>query len=227
MQYSDFEREEMLPFVPVKGRILDVGCNKGGFGAHLKARGAEVWGVEPDMDCAAIAATRLDRVIHGRYPEDIPAGTTFDCVVFNDVLEHMVDPIEVLLATHRLLASSGVIVASIPNVRNLRVVGRLLLRGRWDYADVGILDRTHLRFFTRGTMRELFENTGYRVEQLSPINLERVTRRWTFFGRLPKAADGKSNSANRRWAPVGLLPKLTREEFLAQQYVVVAYPVRA
>lgn len=167
--YGDFERLEVAELVPPSRKVLDVGCHKGAFGAALALRGSEVWGIEPDQEAAAVAASRLRKVVVGKYPEDFHESESFDCIVFNDVLEHMVDPTAALIAARQHLSPRGYVVASIPNVRNIRVLWPLAMRGRWDYQDVGILDRTHLRFFTPTTMRELFEQHHYQVERQVPI----------------------------------------------------------
>lgn len=177
VQYTDNRRPEVLRLVPAARRVLEVGCNRGAFGAALEERGIEVWGIEPDPEAARVAVDRLSKVLVGCFPDGGPEGATFDGVVFNDVLEHMPDPHRAVQAARGLLAPGGWIVASIPNVRHLRVVSELLLRGRWDYADSGILDHTHLRFFTRATIRELFEQTGLGIDILEPINLTSGKRR--------------------------------------------------
>jgi 2-polyprenyl-3-methyl-5-hydroxy-6-metoxy-1,4-benzoquinol methylase len=199
--YSVGDRSEVARFLPRSKRLLDVGCNEGAFGALMEGRGTEVHGIEPNASAAKTASKRLTSVTVGRFPDDLSAGEPFDCIVFNDVLEHMTDPERALAAAKYHLADGGTLVASVPNVRNFSVLAPLILRGRWDYADWGILDRTHLRFFTKATMRELFENSGYRVNQQEPINM---------------AASGKRRIL-RLLGSAG-------EEFLAQQYVIVATP---
>lgn len=168
-------REEMLSFVPAEARaVLDVGCGSGGFGATLRRAGPArtVWAVEVLPDLAAAARPHYDRVLVGTYPEVlVGVDRRFDCIVFNDVLEHMVDPWAALRSTLPWLAPGGSVVASIPNVRNVRVVANLVLRGDWTYTDSGVLDRTHLRFFTARTIRELFRASGFVVERLEGINV--------------------------------------------------------
>lgn len=94
----------------------------------------------------------------------------FDCVVFNDVLEHLVDPWEALGASINLLSPSGCIVSSIPNVRYYKVLKQLLFKKDWRYVEAGILDRTHLRFFTEKSILRLFHTCGYRVDVIKGIN---------------------------------------------------------
>jgi 2-polyprenyl-3-methyl-5-hydroxy-6-metoxy-1,4-benzoquinol methylase len=148
-----------------------------------------------------VAATRLDGVINGRFPDDAP-DRAFDCVVFNDVLEHLDDPWRVLRETSSLVAPGGSVVASIPKVRHYSVLLPLALHGRWTYRDSGILDRTHVRFFTRATMVELFETTGWRVEAVTAT-------------RLSVPTDGEV-------ARVLALLGRRAEPFRARNYVVVA-----
>src|ERR1019366_10679707 len=96
-------------------RVLDVGCGAGAFGGALKKKfGCEIWGVEPDLKSCGKAATRLDRAVHGRFDDKLglPPGY-FDCIFFNDVLEHMVDPAAALRLAQKFLAPDGKIVASI------------------------------------------------------------------------------------------------------------------
>ena len=171
--YWSETRSHVAQLVPDRARrVLDVGCNDGTFGATVLAArpGREVWGIEPhDLDAAA-AATRLTGVAQGFYPDalaDVPG--TFDCVSFNHVLEHMIDPWAALRATRERLVPGGVIVGELPNVRHLPFIVDLAVRGRFDYVDSGLLDRTHLRFFTRSSAQELFTSTGYEVEEFFPV----------------------------------------------------------
>ncbi len=176
----------MVPFIPSgTSTILDVGCSRGLFGDTLrKADPAwRLYGIEPDPAAAAEASTRYEHVTCGYFPDDLAGDDTFDCIVLNDVLEHVVDPWTMLeRAVHRLSAT-GRIVASIPNVRHYVVVRDLLLRGRWDYADWGVLDRTHLRFFTRASIESLFAGAGLEIETLAPINPIGVRRAALLVGR--------------------------------------------
>ena len=171
--YAEAERREMLRFVPTgASRILDVGCSVGNFGILLKAElDAEVWGVEIDAEAAKLAEKVIDHVICGPFDKaaDLPPGY-FDCIVFNDVLEHMVDPYSALSYAKSLLASEGRVVASIPNVRYFSNLWDVVIRGSWEYSDTGILDRTHLRFFTKSSIESMFIDLGYDIEVLEGIN---------------------------------------------------------
>lgn len=175
-------REEMLGFVPSGvSRVLDVGCGEGHFGQLLKTkRGVEVWGVEISQAAAQLAKTRLDSVLVGDIAAVIKEldDNLFDCIIFNDVLEHFSNPWEVLTNINSKLKDSGYIVASIPNVRYFENIKSLLLKKKWKYVDAGILDITHLRFFTAKSIEEMFEMSGYRVVSIDGINGPRFP--WKF-----------------------------------------------
>lgn len=171
--YALSTRDEMLPFIPETAKsVLEVGCSVGNFGAALKARREiEVWGVEINPLAAKLAEERLDRVICAPFQPGLNLeGKQFDCLVFNDVLEHMVDPYSALIFAKDLLGPSGKVVASIPNVRYFGNIWALLMHRSWEYQDDGILDRTHLRFFTKSSIRSLFSKNGYNVESIVGIN---------------------------------------------------------
>lgn len=172
--YPFSERPEVVSVVPSSARtVLDVGCGLGGFGYALRRTdpGRVIWGVETDTDAADAAARHYDEVLNGTFPEVLTGcQTRFDCVVFNDVLEHLEDPWSALRAGVDLLAPEGMVIASLPNVRYIRTVLDLVLRGDWRYTDTGILDRTHLRFFTRRTVVELFEHASLNVDVVRGIN---------------------------------------------------------
>ncbi len=169
-------REELARFIPpAAGRVLDIGCGTGGFGSTLRHSGAvrEMWGIEPVPAAAEEARTVYDEVRIGFFPDDaldLPA-RSFDTVFLLDVLEHMVEPAEALTAVLPLLAEDGVVIASIPNVRHFSVWWPLVRHGSWTYTETGLLDRTHLRWFTSRSMQELFETSGYRVDGLEPVNV--------------------------------------------------------
>ena len=174
--YHDISRSDVQPFIPTNARsALDVGCSRGGFGPTLRSAlgpTARIVGVEAVAEQAAIARDGhgFDEVIEGYFP-DAMAGRVehFDLVCYNDVLEHLLDPWSVLVETRKHLAPGGYVLAAIPSIQFAPVLWKLL-RGRWDYTDSGTLDRTHVRFFTRATMVEMFERAGYHVERCVGAN---------------------------------------------------------
>jgi 2-polyprenyl-3-methyl-5-hydroxy-6-metoxy-1,4-benzoquinol methylase len=172
-KYHQQHRPEMLNYVPKDIKVvLDVGCGEGGFGELFKKeRNGEVWGIELVSQAAEKAKSKLDRVFTGNFETDtfdLPE-EYFDCIVFNDVLEHLYDPWEVLKQTRKLLKSGGYVLASIPNVRYYEHVKRLAMRGDWEYTAAGLMDRTHLRFFTCKSAKTMLKQSGYKITQVEGI----------------------------------------------------------
>ena len=170
--YPDFVNTTLLGVIDGEPRrVLELGCATGAFGAALKQRfpNAMVVGIEPARAAAEVAAQRIDRVICSRLEEvdfeaeGLAAGV-LDVIVAADVREHIVNPWQALLRLRPFLAPGGQFVASIPNVRNANLIAALAVNGRWEYRERGLLDITHLRFFTLEEIRRLFEQTGYRYE---------------------------------------------------------------
>jgi len=162
----------MLSFIPERRRtVLEVGCGLGRFAASIPGV-AEAWGVEPNEDAAEVAKGQLYRVIQATFDvarKDLPANY-FDVVVCNDVIEHMIDHDQFLEDAKTLLTPGGVLVASIPNVRFYLNLFELVCARDWEYREAGILDRTHLRFFTERSLRRTLDQHGYRIEDLRGIN---------------------------------------------------------
>lgn len=167
--YFEAPRPDLLALVPMQARVvLDVGCGTGRLGLELKrTQDCTVYGVELDPNAAQRARESLDQVWEGDIEElaekglDLPAKSV-DAIVFGDILEHLRDPAKLLRNLRELLTDDGVIVASIPNVMHHTVLASLLA-GNWTYEPEGILDRTHLRFFTRREIEKLFYRAGFRV----------------------------------------------------------------
>jgi len=164
--YFGHVRPEVLALIPETARrVLDIGCGAGRLGEAIKQRqGANVSGIEFDARAAAAARQRLDQVWAGDVEQldlKIPPGS-FDAIVCADILEHLRDPVRLLRQSREWLAPGGSLIASIPNVRHHSVV-RSLLQGNWTYESAGLLDRTHLRFFTRREIEKLFYRAGFAI----------------------------------------------------------------
>ena len=175
--YYTYERKEMLEFIPDNAaRVLDVGCGAGAFGYEVKkGRDIEVWGIELDESAAASAREKLDRVLQGDINgmlDSIPDGY-FDCVVFNDVLEHLIDHYTVLLRMKGKIRNYGCVVCSFPNIRYHKQLKELLIKKQWQYKDTGILDKTHLRFFTEKSIIDMFDALDFRIIVLKGMNRTR------------------------------------------------------
>ena len=227
--YYASERRDLLALVPrgVK-RVLDVGCGEGNTGRALKAErsGIVVEGIEKEERVARIAAAHLDEV----QCIDLDADTftfaePFDCIICGDVIEHLKDPDAVLRQLHGALSVGGVLLWSVPNVRHYTIIAGLLL-GEWEYQDSGILDRTHLRFFTLKSARALLARTGFAI-----VTIE---RRFGDVGNNAPArfATWRELGVNDRLraAAQGLLPEaqlpdtldMNLDDLLTLQYVFVA-----
>ena len=171
-------------------RVLDVGTGSGALGRHLRGqRRCEVDGVTLSAAERDAASPAYDRLVVADLED--PAWATrfadrrYDVIVCADVLEHLREPARVLRACAGLLRDGGWLLASVPNVAYAGLVAELM-HGRWTYGAEGLLDRTHLRFFTRASFRRLLEDEGWRVERIEPIDLTwYYTEFWTPFDRLP------------------------------------------
>ena len=214
-QYYFESRPDIQSLIAAHGkRILDVGCAAGELGAALKQAGAcEVVGIEASIEAASQARSKLDRVIVGDAQSlDLPLDSaSFDYVILADILEHLVDPWAALASFSRYLQPEGRVVASIPNARFYAVIARLIFN-RWGYRDSGILDRTHLRFFTWPTIKEMFESAGLRVERVRP-----VYRLFEDQSRVGRVGALTSRGFCRLVAPVILW-----RHFFTFQYLIVA-----
>ncbi|MFA0750249.1 MAG: hypothetical protein SLRJCFUN_000652 [Candidatus Fervidibacter sp.] len=158
----------MLEFVPIWAkRILDIGCCMGGAGRILKQRQAcEVWGAEIAPELARIAAQHYEKVIVGDIEDDavwqqLPKGY-FDAVICGEVLEHLIAPERVLKRLHEVITPDATLVLSVPHVGHVSVI-RKLLQGKFDYEPTGILDSSHLRFFSRKNLWRLLRESGWLV----------------------------------------------------------------
>ncbi len=161
----------MLAFIPARPRrVLEIGCARGEFIVQVDAE--ERWGVEPVAEAANVARKRLTRVFEGLYEDvaaEIPDGR-FDVVICNDVIEHMPDHDAFLRAIQRKIAPGGVLVGSIPNIRALTVLTKLLVLKDFSYTADGVLDRTHLRFFTRKSLVRSLQSNGYSIEEMRGLH---------------------------------------------------------
>ena len=188
--YSASMRVDILPlFDRPYARVLDIGCSTGNTGVMLKERGLCQWvsGVELFEQTASIARTRLDHVVVSPIEEALEqiADQSFDCILCLDVLEHLVDPWRVLEQLSKKLKPQGVLITSIPNIRHVSILLKLFLLGRWTYTDSGILDRTHLRFFTKQSVLSLLDLPQLHLEKVSYLVSRRlVWAHWLSAGML-------------------------------------------
>ena len=175
--YYAFVRKDIEPLLPAQAaRVLEVGCGGGATLQWLKQSGRAAWtaGIELSPEAAHIAATRADQVLCGDVDALLGsfAEGSFDLILCLDVLEHLVDPWKTLEKIAKLLRPGARIITSLPNVQHHSVVLPLLFKGQWAYTDAGIMDRTHLRFFSRAGGRELMTLAGLKEVRALP------TYRW-------------------------------------------------
>jgi 2-polyprenyl-3-methyl-5-hydroxy-6-metoxy-1,4-benzoquinol methylase len=178
--YAVSDRPEVAALLlPGHHRVLEIGCAKGGFRTSLEPA-AEVWGIEPNAAAAEQAARRGYRMLVGTFEAVAPQcpDAHFDLVVCNDVIEDIADHDRFLEDIKVKVAPGGHIVGSVPNVRYFGNVFKLLALKDWRYEEQGILDRTHLRFFTEKSLARTFADHGWRIERLVGINSD-FSREWT------------------------------------------------
>lgn len=166
---SDFV--ERLPH-DLSANILEVGCGTGATGALAlaRSRAGRYVGIELFEAAAAEARTVLSDVVVGNVETiDLPwQPASFDAMILSEVLEHLIDPWSTLSKLGRVLRPGALVLASSPNISHWRVV-RSLVNGKFDLADRGVMDRTHMRWFTPSTFAAMFERSGYQVTQIRPV----------------------------------------------------------
>ncbi len=167
-------RYRLAQLVGNASAVLDVGCAVGYLGEFLRRSTPQRWlaGIEMDPRAAEQAKPYYDQLVVGSIEDEESwnqLGQGFGAMIFGDVLEHTRDPIDVLHMARRRLSQDGLIVISLPNIAYFKVRYRLL-RGIFEYEESGIMDRTHLRFFTSKTAQEMLRHAGFRVIHLEGIS---------------------------------------------------------
>lgn len=173
-QYYANRRQEVMAFIP-QGvqKILEIGCGKGVFRQNFP-HDIEYWGIEPHRQSAVVASFSMTKVLCGdifSIQEQLP-DDYFDLIVCNDVIEHIVDTSKLMKVIRSKLKTEGQIAGSIPNVRNSENLYKLLIYRDWTYQSSGVLDHTHVRFYTEKSIRALLQEYGFELERLEGINLD-------------------------------------------------------
>ena len=189
--FSNARRDYVSELPPETGtKILEIGCGGGATGAlALQEKKCSVYcGVELSPSAAERARGKITQVVAGDVEKiELPwAPGTFDVLILSEVLEHLVDPWAVLKKLRPLIKSGGRVLASSPNVAHYKTL-LMLFRGNWMLTDSGLMDRTHLRWFTPISYRELFESSGFQVDlvrTLTPLTRKRCVANLLTLGRL-------------------------------------------
>lgn len=208
-------RYDILPLIPEDAQcILEIGCASGLTGSELKkTRNVFIAGIELNPEAAEEARHNLDDVLVGNIETmDLPyQENSFDCIVMADVIEHLINPLSVLKKLKAYLKENGTIIASIPNVQFFGLLNHLV-EGNWTYQKEGILDETHLRFFTYKEIEKMFKSAGFNIEKIDE----------TLDPQYETVAKANVDTLNVGKLTIG---KLTREEmrrFFVFQYKIVA-----
>ena len=170
-EYYSNIRWRIIDLIPEgSNRILEVGCGTGSTLIKLKElhKAQEIYGLELNGEVLQEHIKDIDKVIIGDVERVEPPFQEefFDYIIFADVLEHLIEPEEVLKRYMKYLKKDGAIIASIPNIKNYTVLFDLVIRDRFEYRDAGILDRSHLRFFTKKEIVDMFERTGMHITEM-------------------------------------------------------------
>jgi len=208
-----------LARVPVDARVLEVGCASGYLSEELKKRGCRVWGVEINPEAAEAARPHCEEVLTADVDAlaSLPwAVSSFDVVVCTDVLEHLKDPARALRLLKPYLRPGGCLIVSLPNVANWSV-RFALLAGRFDYQASGLLDRTHLRFFSLASARRLLVEAGFRITSFDVTPGLEVYPPYLFFA-------GRVLRRLRLHEPVEYWLSRRFPSLLAYQFIFVAAP---
>jgi 2-polyprenyl-3-methyl-5-hydroxy-6-metoxy-1,4-benzoquinol methylase len=219
-RYFSGVNPDLLNWLPVNAaQVLEVGCGTGQLGRVFLSRNplSRYLGIELVNEAAKQAEDALHHVITGdiEHPAILSAldqaldGTQLDLLIFGDVLEHLHDPWKILSILRQRMNEQGVCVACIPNVAHWSLLQQQL-RGRWDYSDAGLLDRTHLRFFTLHSAREMFQQAGWTVMEARPRIL------W------PEQTEAALQKFAPLAAPLGIPPDQLTRDLSALQWVIRA-----
>jgi 2-polyprenyl-3-methyl-5-hydroxy-6-metoxy-1,4-benzoquinol methylase len=168
----------MLAFVPPNHKlVLDIGCGTGGFISSIPDC-HERWGIEP-TNAGLAAKDKLTHLLSATFDDakhQLPR-KYFDLVICNDVIEHMIDHRAFLTELREYIAPNGMLIGSLPNILFYNTLFRMLLEKDWKYTDAGILDRTHLAFFTEKSLRETLGATGYQVVSTAGLHRDHVVEK--------------------------------------------------
>jgi len=157
--------KEILKYISSGQRILDVGCGTGDLGEIIKKQGNYVIGIDISEKAVERAGKKLDEVVLLDIEQELPKFPTssFDVIIFADILEHLYNPLEILVNFRSFLKNEGYIIICVPNIANWKIRKDLFLWSKFDYQNSGILDETHIRFFTFESLKRMVLKAGYYI----------------------------------------------------------------
>ena len=218
---TDVHNADLLDFIPESAnKLVEIGCSTGALAKAYKDKNpqANYIGVEVEPSYAEEAKEFCDTCIVGNIEEFESdfwnAHGGVDCWIFGDVLEHLKDPWSTLAHIREVIPGDGCVVACVPNAQHWSIQVRLSV-GDFRYEDSGLLDRTHLRWFTRQTLVELFQQTGFQITEGRPRVLQEKHREKfiPLIGQLAKEG--------------GADPEIAMRDAVPFQFVVKASPIRS
>ncbi len=172
MGYFSNVRHDIIKLIPYNqnNKILEVGCGEGNTLLTLKSmkKASYIAGIDIiDLN----QKEKLDKFICGDIEKRVSSlpfpETFFDIIICADILEHLVNPWKVVKELKKYLKLGGYFIASIPNIREIKTMTTIFLKGDFKYSDAGILDKTHLRFFCKKNMEKLFLEAGYKIDKIT------------------------------------------------------------
>ncbi len=195
--YFSVIRHEILEIIPQGDhRILDIGCGTGATLKRLKdcGKAMETCGIEMNRDASIIAKQQADMILTGDAGTiDIPFEKNyFDYILFCDILEHCYNPDQILEKYASYLKDEGLVIASIPNIKYYKILCKLIFLDRFEYQNEGILDKSHIRFFTKREIVNLFSRSGYEILSIMPKIGEKVLVKDTLLHSSLKKIPGSS-----------------------------------
>jgi len=208
----------LLEFIPTNSKkLIEIGCSSGALAREFKAiaPNCDYLGVEIDAGYADLAKRYCDRSIvlnlESATDDFWEEQSDRDCWIFGDVLEHFQDPWAILKRIRKIIPKSGCVVACIPNAQHWSLQAKLSI-GDFRYENMGLLDKTHLRWFTRQTLIEMFDQTGFQIENGRPLIYEDKNKDvfLPIIELMAKAA--------------GADPQVSVSDALPMQYVIRAMP---
>lgn len=162
------EYQIVLNIVGANKEVLEVGCHTGYFTELLKKNGCNVICVEINQEAAMIAKKIANKIIIGDIEDESiynQINQKFDVILFMHVLEHLINPWKVLCDIKQFLKEDGYILVTIPNIACWSIRKVLFFKGKFEYTETGIMDKSHLRFFTFETAKKMFIEAGYKIEK--------------------------------------------------------------